>query len=479
MSTLKSPEQFQTRIVKPGMSLFRLRFGILILACGFFVGGLASSCGHLESSETDMMYVSTATAPTRSMAEGLPEFSENATLDDYLRIAALNNAGLEAAFNRWKATLERSDQMTALPDPRFSYSYYIQDSDARLDPEDQEFALSQTFPWFGKRRLQGKAADEAAKASQQAFEKAKLSVFYRVKVAYHEYWYLSRAIAVTKEHLQLVTNLERVARTRYSAGLVANSAVIQAQVELGKLDDQLRTLEAQRAPIVAKLNAALSRPVHLSLPWPRDLPEFDASFTDEMAVQVFIENNPDLKRLDHLVDQEDASIRLARKSYYPDITVGLEYMDSGSGGNSGMASSGRDPVMAMVSVNIPLWYGKYRAEEREARFRRKSVEADRNNTQNSLQADLEFALYQFRDAQRKIDLYGNTLIPKAEQSLKVTQEGFETGKESFIALIDTQRLLLEFQLSHQRAQADRGLRLAEIEMLTTGKGLGARGEGER
>ena len=49
------------------------------------------------------------------------------------------------------------------------------------------------------------------------------------------------------------------------------------------------------------------------------------------------------------------------------------------------------------------------------------------------------------------------------QSLQVTQQGFESGQAGFIALIDAQRLLLEFQLAHQQALADRGKRLAEVE----------------
>jgi outer membrane protein TolC len=391
---------------------------------------------------------------------------DDATLDDYLRFAALNNAGLEAAFNRWKAELERIPQARSLPDPRFTYSYFIEQVETRVGPQQQKFGVMQMFPWFGTLRLRGDAAAEAAAAAQQGYEKTKLALFYRVKAAYYEYWYLAQAISVTKEHLKLVANLEGVARTRFTAGAAPNSALIQAQVELGKLDDKLRTLESLRAALVAKLNAALNRPTHLPLPWPRSLPEIDASFTDRQAMQWLAESNPDLRRLDHLVLKEEAGIELARKNYYPDITLGVDYVDTGDALNPDMADSGKDPVMAIVSVNLPIWHGRYRAAEREARLRKMAAEADLQDTGERLEADLELTLYHFRDAERKIDLYGDTLVPKAEQSLKVAQQGFEAGSTSFISLIDAERLLLEFELSHQRAQADRGQRLAEIEMLT-------------
>ena len=403
-------------------------------------------------------------APTEGGEAGaLPTLDEAATLQDYLGYAALNNAGLEAALNRWKAALERIPQAKALPDPRLNYAYFIEEVETRVGPQRQKFGVMQMFPWFGELRLKGDAASEAAAAAGQVYEMAKLSLFYRVKAAYYEYWYLAQAIAVTKEHIRLVTNLEGVARTRFKAGSAPHSAVIQAQVELGKLDDRLRSMDALRAPSVAKLNAALNRPTQLPLPWPRSLPESGSSFTDDQAMQWLAESSPDLRRLDHLVEKEDVGIKLARKNYYPDFTLGLDYVDTDDALNPDMADSGKDPVMAIVSVNLPIWYGRYRAATREARFRKAAAEEERDDIEKRLGADLELALYHFRDAERKIDLYRDTLVPKAVQSLQVTQQGFESGQAGFIALIDAQRLLLEFQLAHQQALADRGKRLAEVE----------------
>jgi outer membrane protein TolC len=255
--------------------------------------------------------------------------------------------------------------------------------------------------------------------------------------------------------------------------------VVQAQVELGKLDDRLRSLESLRAPIVAKLNAALNRPTHLPLPWPRSLPEFAATLTDEQAMQWLAQSSPDLRRLEHLVAKEEAGIQLARKNYYPDISLGVDYVDTGDALNPDTADRGKDPVMAMVSINLPIRYGKYRAAEREARLMKSAAEGRREDMGKRLEADLALTLYHFRDAERKVDLYGDTLVPKAKQSLQVAQQGFEAGKTSFISLIDAQRLLLEFELAERRAQADRGQRFAEIEMLTgkeVGVGAAARDE---
>jgi cobalt-zinc-cadmium efflux system outer membrane protein len=385
-------------------------------------------------------------------------------LQSYLKEAALNNPGLEASFNHWKAAVERIPQMKALPDPRFNYTYYIEEVETRVGPQEQKFGLSQTFPWFGKRSLRGNAATEAAAAEQQRYEQEKNRLFYRVKSTYFEYEYLARAVEITQQHLILLENIEQVARTRLKAG-ASQSAAIQAQVELGKLENKLLTLEALRTPLSSKLSTALNRPSSPILPWPQSIDPIPAQFTDQEAQQWLHASSPELKRLAALVRKETDSEKLAHKARYPDLTFGLSYIQTGESEMPGATDSGKDPFMASVSVNLPIWFGKLKAGEQEAYYRRAAAENQRNEMENRLQTALQMALFQFRDAERKINLYSEALVPKAEQSLGVTRKSFEAGRISFTSLIDAERMLLEFQLSADRARADREIRLAEIEMM--------------
>lgn len=359
----------------------------------------------------------------------LQSLDEGASLADYLKYAALNNPGLEAAFNRWKADLEKATQVSSLPDPRFNYAYYIEEVETRVGPQQQKFGISQTFPWFGKLKLKGNIVLEAANAEKEQYEKTKLHLFYRVKSAYYEYYYLGRDVAITKEHIKLLINLESVARTRFKTGHASHAAVIQAQVELGKLDDRLQTLESLREPIVAKLNAALNRPSDASLPWPQAIPYDNQVFTDKEVFEWLSERNPDLRRLDFLAKKEEIATKLARKNYYPDFTIGLDYVDTGEAVMPDAPDSGKDAVIAKASVNVPIWYRKYRAAEKEARLRYAAVQKQRVDSENQLEADLKLALYHFRDAERKIGLYRDTLIPKADESFTVAQLSFRAGKD--------------------------------------------------
>jgi outer membrane protein TolC len=389
--------------------------------------------------------------------------------------AALNNPGLEAAFNRWKAALQKVPQVRSLPDPRFTYSYFIKEVETRAGPQRHKFGLSQMFPWFGKLDLKGNVALEAANAEAQRYEASKLKLFFGVKDAYYEYYYLARAIATTEEHMQLVGYLENVARTKYGAGEASYGDVIKAQVELGKLEDRLLTLRDLRDPVMAKLNEALNRPFNQPLPWPKAIPEEEVVFLNEELLTWLKENNPELKAMDFTVEKEKAAIDLAKKDYYPDLTLGVQYINTNpalemppnpeTGERPRVKDDGKDPVIAVVSFNVPLWYGKYRAGEKEARLRYLATLRQRSERENNLIADLKMVLYNFRDAERKINLYRDTLVPKAEQQQSVIQQAFAAGRTDFLDVIDAERTLLEFQLSFERALANRAQRLAQLEML--------------
>ncbi|MHC4165505.1 MAG: TolC family protein, partial [Planctomycetota bacterium] len=198
-------------------------------------------------------------APSVRSAQEAPETDSLQTLSDYLRYAALNSAGLKASFEQWKAAIEEVPQARSLPDPRFTYGHFIEEVETRVGPQRNKFGISQMFPWFGKIEARTRAAGASAEAARRRYEARKLKLFFEVKDAFHEYVYLAKAIEIARENLELVQGFEQVALTKYIGAAAGHPDVVRAQVELAKLEDQLRTLEGLREPIVSQLNAALNR----------------------------------------------------------------------------------------------------------------------------------------------------------------------------------------------------------------------------
>jgi outer membrane protein TolC len=407
----------------------------------------------------------------RPETPGLPNLDENATLSDYLAYAALGNPGLRSAFERFKAALEKVPQARALPDPRLNFGYFIREVETRVGPQEAKIGLSQMFPWAGKRRTRAEAAMRAGEAALARYEALKLKLFYRVKQVYWKYWYLSRAVAITEENLRLLTRLESVARQKYAAGTAPHSAVIKAQVEMGKLEDRLKTLGDFRSPTSARLSATLGRTSEAVLPWPSTPPaEGAVDVSYERLMARLKARNPELRAADAMIARGEAAVKLAQLDRRPDVMAGLDYVFTTDATMGSPSDSGKDPIVAMFSITLPfLNKAKYRAAEREAELLLDAAEGDRADKVNDLSAALQVALYDFRDSERKIDLYRDTLLPKARQALEVARQGFEAGRTDFLDLIDAERTLLEFDLSYAKAQTDQVVSLARTEMLVGGE----------
>ncbi|NBB94780.1 MAG: TolC family protein [Planctomycetes bacterium] len=391
------------------------------------------------------------------------------TLDDYVAYAALHNHRLEAAFNRWKAAVEQVPQARSLPDPRLSYRYYISEVETRVGAMRQGVGVWQTFPWWAKLVLRARQASDAARAAEDAFRQQRWQLRQRVADAYWELYYLDRSIEVVAENRRLVEHLEGVARTEYKAATASHPDVIRAQVELGKLDDRLKSLQDLRGPAAARLNAALNRPASAEVPAPAPIKQPAVALDDELLMAEMLQSNPERAAMLRENCRTYDQIKLAKLAYVPDLTLGADYTDindSTAGRHPG--DDGKDAVAVTASVNVPIWIERIEAGIREARHRHRAAVLASRQKETDLAAELKQAIYNYRDAERKFHLYSRTLQPQAEQLVKTQESAFRGGTSSFLDLVDAQRVLLEFALAADRARADRAKALVRIEAMLAG-----------
>jgi outer membrane protein TolC len=383
-----------------------------------------------------------------------------------LSLARVSNPGLQAAFHRWRGELERVPQATALPEPRLTFSGYLSEVETRVGPMQARVGIAQPLPWFGKRGLAGDVALEAAEAAREELEAKRLELDRSVRDTWFEYSWLEQAILITEGNRELLAHWESVARARLETGLGSHADVIRAQVELGKVEDRVQTLVDLRRPIVARLNAALDRPPGEPLPAPTSpLPE-PPPLDEGMLGRALVTTSPTLRALEHRVEAAKHSIELANKAFYPDFLVGADYTFIGSASDPGVSDSGKDAVAVTLGLELPIWRSSYRSGVDEAEARMRSARFEQDDVLNRMAADLEMALYRFRDSDRRVVLYRDSLVPKGEESVQSLDTAYQSGDEGFLDLIDAQRVLLEFQLESVRAETDRAQALAEIERIT-------------
>ena len=404
--------------------------------------------------------LSTVSLSLASDASQPPDANNLTRLEDYLRYAALNNAGLKASFESWKAAVEAVPQAKALPDPKFTYGYFIREMDT-----EQQFELMQEFPWFGTIRARTDQAAANANAAQKRYEAKKLELFQQVKHAFYEYGYLAKAIQIANESLDLIKHFEQVARTKYAGATSSHPDVIRAQIELAILEDRLKSLKELRPAITAELNGILNRPADANLPWPQPLQYQQASIAFTKLYALIVQNNPDLKAVDYEIEAMRNAETLAEKRSLPNIGVGVSFMDTAQATASGMSSNRENPILATVSLNLPIWTESYKAAEREARAMLLGTRQEKIQLENTLGAEARQLLYEFDDTVRKIRLYRDIVIPKTKEMVLASESAYQAATIDFLSLIDAQDKLLNYELLYERAAAENAQNLAKLERL--------------
>lgn len=394
-----------------------------------------------------------------------PALTEGASADDYVRYALYHSPRVEAAYQRWAAAAEQLPQARSLPDPRVNFGFFLDEVETRTGAQQARVGVSQSFPWPGLLNDREDAAAMAARAAWRQFEAARLDVTERVVETLHEVAYLDAAIRITGENLELLSSFEEVVRARYRVGSGSHPELVRVQVELGQLEDRLAQLRAMHPTYVADLNAALNRPTDAPVAEFTELPGRVASVDGPALAEIARRSNPVLLALDERIEEQRIRTDVARKEGLPDFTVGLDYIVTDEAIDSSIAESGDDPILLSFGIAVPLWRDKYDAGVREAIARRLAVSFERADEANRITASIQRAWFEHTDADRRVRLFETTLIPKAEESLRASLAGFRTGDTSFLDLLDTERTLLEFAVSAERARADRGQALARLNTL--------------
>jgi outer membrane protein TolC len=384
----------------------------------------------------------------------LPDLTTNSSLGDFLTYAMLNQPQIEAAYYDWAASVENITVSRSLPDPQFTFQLYIQDVITSVMP-----GLMAQIPWLGKLRAQAEAATAESRAKYFAFESAALQTAYAVKQGYYQLWFLDKKIAVDREMLQLLSELERIARAQNETGQATLQDVYRAQIEADRLKTEIVNLEDSRNSLCAQFKAALG--LTRDQPAPPQPVRFEATTLDLSPQQILdtaFARNPQLKAMEAEVRQAQASLDLARKSKLPDVTIG----------SSVDVKATPWLYWPQATVTLPIWRDKVAAEIAAAQAGKRAAQARLTAGQINLTVEFAEKSYAYREVNRNLDLLREQLIPKAQRSLEIARAAYLAGKTDFFNLLDAERSLLEFRLSEIDARTQRELTLSELSLLIAG-----------
>ncbi len=374
-----------------------------------------------------------------------------------VRSVLARNPDIEAARQAWRAALARHPQARSLEDTMASYSLAplsIRSDDVRFG---QVVRLEQRFPTPGKFRFAGEVALAEAEAQAANYEAVRLTLALMASSLFDEYYRIERLLDLNEEHRQLIEDIRASAMVQYEAGRVSQQDPLQAEVELAHIIHERVMLQSDHDVIVAQINGLLHRHPELSLPPPpRQMEplEVEVGNTENLQNQA-LQERPELEAAQAELRAAGSEVSLAKRNYSPEIGLMGEY--------NSMWAQTEHQWMTGVSLNLPLQIRgrKGAVEEAEARVAREAAELA--SMKDDVRVEVDQAMRRLLEAHHVVELYQTRLIPAARAQIDAAEFGYETGRNSFQALIDAERSLRTLEIQYEDALASLGQRAAELD----------------
>ncbi|MFZ2301801.1 MAG: TolC family protein [Gallionella sp.] len=384
-----------------------------------------------------------------------------------LAYAREHNPEFAASRHEADAAMQRVQPAAALPDPvlraeLMDITNQGTDKSVSLWPSQvgsTRYQMTQSVPWFGKRDLKREAAEASADQAQGQTVAIWAELSAQIKSAYAQYYYVTGNQKITRDLLDLVVQMEKVAQVRYANGLAAQQDAVRAQVEQTAIKTGLVALSNSKRQIEARLNALLSRPANAPFAAPEHLRTIPATASLENYAVLesrIRKHNPELFVDEAGIRASEKNRDLTYQNRYPDFVLGVSPTQSGNA----VREWG-----VMVELNIPLQQDSRRSQERESEAMLAAAKARKEATANRVLSALTENLAGIEAAQSTESLSSSGLLPQANVTFESALIGYQTGKVDFATLLDAARQTLNAKLEILKAQAEAQMRLAEIERL--------------
>jgi outer membrane protein TolC len=442
----------------------------------------------------------------------------------YLEIAAKNNPTVLQRFSEYQASLQKIPQVGSLPDPELNAGVFLSPMELVSGNQVADLRLMQMFPWFGVLRYGKDEMSLMAKAKFELFRESKLNVYYEVQRTWFDLYKIQKDIGISEKNVEILKIIERLALIRFkstpsvgagtqssSTGMPSNSSqsnssggmnnmgggnqnnpgttvsnqaslsmqsgnmgsslagfgladLYRIQIEIAELQNNIAVLKNQERSTFALFNSYLNRNPG-SLVYTSEMLESDSLGLSLNAVHdSILKNNPMLSMLELERQSYEARKKMVTAMGYPMVGLGLNYSLISKNEMSESPMNGKDMVMPMVSVTLPIYRKKYKAMRNEADLLSKATSQNYQGTSNSLQTEYYQAIQLYQDAQRRMNLY-KSQYDLASKTLDLILKSFSASTAGLTDVLRVRQQTLDYEMRQVEAVADFNTAIAWLKKL--------------
>lgn len=362
-------------------------------------------------------------------------------LESLIEQAELNNPEIQAYELRYNIASEKINEVNTLPNTEISAGVFASEPETRTGAQKGRFSAKQMIPWFGTITARENYASSMADAQYEDLVIAKRKLTLAVSQSYYRLYAIRAKQQVLDENIELLKTYERLALTSVEVGNASAVDVLRLQIRQNELEQSKEVLNAEYQAEQTLFNNLLNRDENTQVD---AYDGFTVPDVDPVFVEGDLQLHPELVKYDKLYESVTKSELLNQKEALPNLGFGLDYIPVTERPAMDFSDNGKDIIMPMVSLSIPIFNNRYKSISKQNELRQQEITAQKAERTNKLETFLSEAINQ-RDAYRIRFNVQQRNIEKANDAEEILIKSYETGTIDFNDVLDVQELQLKFQ----------------------------------
>ena len=304
-------------------------------------------------------------------------------LQVYIDEAQSNNPEIQAFELRYNRAEEKVNEADWIPNMEISAGYFVSTPETRTGAQRARIGVKQMLPWFGTITARENYATSMADTEYVEIAIAKRKLALSVSQSFYRLYAIRAKQEVLEENIQLLKTYERLALTSVEVGKASAVDVLRLQIRQNEMQQKKEVLEEEFSAEQTVFNNLLNKEKNalITIPTEMNIPEIDPINTlDGLPL------NPELLKYDKLYESVAQSELLNQREGLPMIGFGVDYLPVSERTDAFPSDNGKDILMPMVSVSIPIFNNRYKSISKQNELRQQEINLQKDERLNVLES---------------------------------------------------------------------------------------------
>lgn len=364
-------------------------------------------------------------------------------LQFYIQEAESNSPEIQAFELQYNIAEEKVNEVNTLPNTEVSAGYFVSETETRTGAQMAKLSVKQMIPWFGTITARENYATSLAEAEYVDITIAKRKLALSVSQSYYRLYSINARQRVLEENIALLDTYEKLALTSLEVGNASAVDVLRLQIRQNELVERKEVLGQDFLAEQSAFNNLLNRDESI------EVEVFDAlnlPSKDPMVSLQDLKIHPELLKYDELYESVEKAELVNEKESLPDLGFGLDYVAITERPNMDFNDNGKDILMPMVSISIPIFNNRNKSITKQNKLRQQELTAQKDHRRNELETLLETAISN-RESARIAYRTQLDNLQQANDAEGILIKSYESGSIDFNDVLDIQELQLKFQIN--------------------------------